>query len=302
MSQGAPERITGLGYLGIHCPHADQWNEYGPEVLGLQLASPGPDGAVRLRADDRAFRIAIHPADVGGFAYAGWEVAHAEAFHASLERMEKAGAQLHQATEDELSARQVRKMAWFLDGEGFRHELFYGQISTAHSFRPGRPHHGFVTGEAGLGHLAVAVRDFVGARRFYLDVMGFSVSDEMDAHFPILFFHTNSRHHSVAAVEVPESGLFHLMLQTRELDDVGLALDRCEALGYPIRRTLGRHPNDHTVSCYLGTPSGFDIELGWGPIEVVPGDHVTTVMEVASMWGHKQLTPSTCLPPVAYPR
>lgn len=290
--------IVGLGYLGIHSPHAEAWREYAPEVLGLEVASAASgDGGVYLRVDDRAHRIAIHPAEEEAFAYAGWEVSHAEAFALLLERIEKAGVPLFRASDSEAAARRVRKMAWLLDGDGMRHEFFYGQTSAPHSFRPGRPHGGFVTGEAGLGHLALGVGDLGAARRFYLDVMGFAVSDEMDAHFPILFFHVNPRHHSVAAVQAPAVGLFHLMLQTRELDDVGIALDRCEALGHPVRRTLGRHPNDRTVSCYLSTPSGFDIEIGWGPIDVVPGAHVTTVMESASLWGHKQLTPSSCLAP-----
>lgn len=305
MSRRDPVRIVGLGYLGIRSPHAEAWRDYGPEVLGLELAdehSGAPaDGGTYLRADDRAHRIAIHPAEKDEFAYVGWELAHAEAFEATIERVEKTGVETIPATHTELVARRVRRMAWLLDGDGIRHELFYGQTSAAHSFRPGRPHRGFVTGPVGLGHLAIGVRDLAAARRFYLDVMGFSMTDEMDAHFPILFFHTNPRHHSVAAVEAPAVGLFHLMLQVRELDDVGIALDRCETRGYPVRRTIGRHPNDRSVSCYLGTPSGFDIELGWGPIDVVPGAHVTTVAENASFWGHRQVTPSSCLAPASHP-
>ncbi len=291
-------QITGLGYLGIQSPHAARWKEYGPRVLGMQLAEEGEDGIVRLRVDDRAHRLAVHPGEPEGHAYAGWELPHAEAFADAVERVEKAGVSTSAATAAELAQRRVRAMVHFRDPDGFRHELFYGQEGKALSFHPGRPHRGFVTGEHGLGHLAVGVRDLETTRRFYLEVLGFSVTDEMDAHFRILFLHTNPRHHSVAAVEAPNAGLFHLMLQARGLDDVGFALDHCEALGVPVRRTLGRHPNDRTVSCYLGTPSGFDIEFGWGSIDVVPGENVTTVEKTASMWGHKQLTPSSCLPPI----
>ncbi|NNL84035.1 MAG: glyoxalase [Myxococcales bacterium] len=290
--------ITGLGYLGIQSPRAEQWNEYGPKVLGLQLAERDGGGVVRLRVDDRAHRLAIHYGEPEGFAYAGWELPHAEAFAEVVERVERVGIATSAATPTELALRRVRAMVHFRDPDGFRHELFYGQEGKALSFHPGRPHRGFVTGDHGLGHLAIGVRNLEATRRFYLDVLGFSVTDEMDAHFRILFFHTNPRHHSIAAVEVPNPGLFHLMLEARSLDDVGFALDHCEELGVPIRRTLGRHPNDRTVSCYLGTPSGFDIECGWGSIDVVPGENVTTVEKMASMWGHKQLTPSSCLPPI----
>ncbi len=290
--------ITGLGYLGIQSPRAEAWRDYGPKALGMQCAEGAEGDVVRLRVDDRAHRLAIHPGEPEGIAYSGWELPNAESFALAAEQVEKAGVAIAAATPSELATRRVRAMVHFRDPDGFRHELFYGQEGKARSFHPGRPHSGFVTGERGLGHLALGVRDLEAARRFYLDVLGFSVSDEMDAHFRILFFHTNPRHHSVAVVEVPNPGLFHLMLQVESLDDVGFALDGCEALEIPIRRTLGRHPNDRTVSCYLGTPSGFDIEYGWGSIDVVPGEHVTTVEKTASMWGHKQLTSSSCLPPL----
>ncbi len=220
----------------------------------------------------------------------------------AADELKQRGLRVEWGTDDEHLDRGVRLMAWFLDLDGFRHELFYGQIDRPRSFRPGRPLAGFVTGEQGLGHVAIGVSDIERSRRFFLDVMGFSFTDEIDAHLPLYFFHLSPRHHSLALGGTPgRRGLLHLGITAVDIDDVGTAADLAEHHGVEIRRTLGRHSNDRVVSFYVATPSGFDIEYGWGSIEVLPGAHTTTVMTTTSIWGHRQVTPSSFLPPLDPP-
>ena len=66
--------IKNLAYIGFRSPNAEEWRSFGPEVLGAELAPDGPDGAVRLRVDDAAHRIVIHPGERNELAYLGWEV------------------------------------------------------------------------------------------------------------------------------------------------------------------------------------------------------------------------------------
>jgi hypothetical protein len=42
-------------------PAAEKWRTFGPSILGAALADDGPHGAVRLRMDNAAWRVAIHP-------------------------------------------------------------------------------------------------------------------------------------------------------------------------------------------------------------------------------------------------
>jgi extradiol dioxygenase len=49
----------------------------------------------------------------------------------------------------------------------------------------------------------------------------------------------------------------------------------------PIARGLGRHTNDHMVPFHLRTPSGFEVEYGWG----WQVQHHTQ----GSIWGHRPL-------------
>jgi extradiol dioxygenase len=151
--------IRNLAYIGLRSPNAEQWRTFGPEVLGAQLAADGPDGAVRLRVDETAWRIAVHPAETDDLAYLGWEV---DDVAATIAVVEAAGITV---TDN-----------GFVDPFGFRHELV-PSLEHAGPFSPGRPMSGFVTGEQGLGHAVLIVPDLAAAERFYVEVLGLKASD-----------------------------------------------------------------------------------------------------------------------------
>jgi hypothetical protein len=54
-----------------------------------------------------------------------------------------------------------------------------------------------------------------------------------------------------------------------------------------ITRGLGRHTNDHMTSFYLKTPSGFDVEYGWGARTVDDATWQVQRHEKGSIWGHR---------------
>src|SRR5215213_8177859 len=57
------------------------------------------------------------------------------------------------------------------------------------------------------------------------------------------------------------------MIETNSLDDVGTTYN-IEGDRNLQHGKLGRHTNDHVFSFYVKTPSGFDVEYGWGGREV----------------------------------
>jgi extradiol dioxygenase len=77
-----------------------------------------------------------------------------------------------------------------------------------------------------------------------------------------------------------------VMLETRTIDDVGMAIDIARRNG-TLTRELGRHTNDNAVSFYVETPSGWEIEYGWSGLQV--DDEVWIVRQLigpTSLWGH----------------
>jgi len=103
----------------------------------------------------------------------------------------------------------------------------------------------------------------------------------------VVFLHCNPRHHSLALVPADQAALYHFMLEMNTLDDVGYTLDRHAETGTPVSAGLGKHTNDHMISFYSVSPSGFDVEIGCGGRLI--DDHTWTVTQLTkpSYWGHR---------------
>ncbi len=281
--------IRSLSYVGFSSPDAQEWRTFAPEILGLEVASPADDDVVRLRVDEAAWRIAIAPGDANQLDYVGWDVGGESLLAEGVAKLEAAGVEVHTGDDALANARNVAGVAWFHDPAGFRHELSYGQRAGEVPFTPGHGISGFVTGDQGLGHIVFMVPDLQASTDFYLGLLGFRHSDDIDAGMKVRFFHCNPRHHTLAISEVPgHRGVHHLMLQVENMDDVGLAYDRAVESGLPIAMSIGRHPNDGMTSFYVRTPSGFEIEFGTGGLEI-PMDQEWPVgqFDALSIWGHK---------------
>ncbi len=281
--------IKSLSYVGFLSPEPAQWRNFAPRVLGAEVVSAAADEAVRLRVDDAAWRIAIEPGVSNQLNYVGWDVGSQPLLDAAAAALEAAGVTVHAGDDQLAAARNVAGLAWFDDPAGFRHELSFGQQAGETPFTPGQGVSGFVTGEQGLGHIVLMVPDLQAATDFYMGLLGFRHSDDIDAGLKVRFFHCNPRHHTLAISEIPgHRGVHHLMLQVENIDDVGLAYDRAVAAGAPIAMGIGKHPNDKMTSFYVRTPSGFEIEYGTGGLQI-PMDREWPVgqFDALSIWGHQ---------------
>lgn len=278
--------INSFAYIGFTSPSAEEWRSFGPDVLGAQLADHDDDGAVALRIDDHAARIVIHPGGTNDVAYVGWDCGDADGLAAAVAKVESAGYAV--AHDDRVAAvRKVEALATFTDPWGFRHELTHG-LADAGAFAPGRPMSGFVTGDQGLGHIVFLLPDLDDGLRFYIDVLGFRLSDHIEMGLSLRFLHCNPRHHTVALATVPGMvGVHHLMLEVNDVDDVGRTLDLVNAHAIPVAMGLGRHTNDFMTSFYVRTPSGFEIEYGAGGRVIDDDNWEIETYDAMSIWGHK---------------
>ena len=146
-----------------------------------------------------------------------------------------------------------------------------------------------------VGAIGVTVADLDRSTAFYRDVLGFGLSDifnfRPDPSAPpvrIHFFHcNNARHHSLAIAEYPvPSGCVHVMVEVDSMTEVGRAHDRRIAHKVPLSATLGQHLNDRMTSFYMKTPSGFDLEYGFGGLQCDWDTHSAFEFTRVSIWGH----------------
>ncbi len=306
-------QIVGLGYVGLESPSPRDWLDFGTRILGLMPSRvlPGeafsvagrpssgppsagagiaPDGSVFLKADDRQWRIAIHPGGRARLAYLGFELADERSFDAALEQLVRHGVPVELADEKAARSRGVRRLATLADPAGNALELFCLPVSDRHFVSPCDA--AFVTGALGLGHVNLLVSDLAACRSFYSEVLGFRLTDfiEFGQGMASHFLRCNPRHHTLGLTRVGDvQGLHHLMLEVATTDAVGAALDRVLDAEIPITSTLGRHKNDRMLSFYFESPSGFDVEIGTGGLRV-GDDWVAHEFCEGDVWGHRGLT------------
>jgi 2,3-dihydroxybiphenyl 1,2-dioxygenase len=281
--------LQGLGYVGFGSADLDGWRQFGTGLVGLQAVERSAS-LLAFRMDDRKQRIVIDRAMPDGSRFFGWEVADAVALDRLGARLEAAKVDVIAEPQMLADARRVRSLISFRDPAGNRLEAFYGAEIADTPFSPGRSMSGFRTGPLGVGHAVLTVENIDAVMPFYVDVLGFGLSDYIEKPFRAYFFHINARHHSLALIETGKNGMHHLMVEMFSLDDVGQCYDI--ALGEPerVNVTLGRHTNDFMTSFYAKTPSAFMVECGWGGRDIEPKTWQPVEMfDGPSLWGHERV-------------
>jgi 2,3-dihydroxybiphenyl 1,2-dioxygenase len=281
--------LQALGYVGFGSSDLDDWRQFGTGLVGLQAVERG-NSLLAFRMDDRKQRIVIDRSLGEGERFFGWEVADAAALDALAAKLEHAGIDVTSEPGTLADNRRVKRLISFRDPAGNRLEAFYGAEIDESPFLPGRSISGFRTGPLGLGHAVLTVENIDAVMPFYVDVLGFQLSDYMQKPFRAYFFHINARHHSLALIETGRNGMHHLMVELFSLDDVGQCYDIALSQQDRVNVTLGRHTNDFMTSFYAKTPSSFMVECGWGGREIDPKTwQPFELMDGPSLWGHERV-------------
>lgn len=265
-------QVTELGYMGLAVSDLGAWQQFARDILALEVADEGEGDRCYLRMDAWHHRFVLHAGGDDDLAYLGFRVAGADEFGEMQKQLADAGISYRVGSLAEAEERRVLEVMKLADPDGNPVEIFHGPLLRKHRpFHPGRGMHGkFVTGSAGLGHCIVRQRDPEAALRFYqrLGMRGgveYKFGRGRDA-LQLRFVHCNARDHSVAWGVPSSSGkrLDHIMLEADNLDDVGLTHDLVRQAKIPVVIQLGKHANDHVFSFYFRSPSGFNIEYGYG--------------------------------------
>ena len=286
--------VSCLGYLGFKAADLGAWSSFATGVLGL-MPTEGPEGALRFRTDAQSWRLSVEQGTEDDIDFVGFEVPGPEALAELAARLTAAGVALGNDDEGLARERGVSGLVSCRDPQGLRVEIYYGPTE-----RHEIPFHsagvsGFVTGEEGVGHVVLTTPDIAASRAFYQGLLGFRLSDIIrmaigpKLAIELEFYHCNPRHHTLALVPAPApKKLHHFMLQVNSIDEVGFAMERAQAAGVPITASLGRHTNDYMISFYARTPSGFEVEYGFGARTVDDATWRVARHDAPSSWGHKR--------------
>ncbi|BDX20131.1 VOC family protein [Halopseudomonas aestusnigri] len=286
--------IRALSYFVAQIDDLHKWRDYAENVLGM-MTSEAPGGGLYIKMDNRPFRMLVVEGAPDRYLASGWELGSKPAFDALLEKLSSKQVAFELQSAEFCRQRGVNEAAVLFDPCGNRHELTWGYLSDCEPFVSPQGVPRFLTGDMGLGHTVLPAPDFDACAAFYRDVLGFAISDifnfRPDPNGPAIRIHFmhcgNARHHSLAIAEydVP-SKCVHVMVEVDSMTEVGRAHDRRVAHKVPLSATLGQHLNDQMTSFYMKTPSGFDLEYGWGGLQVDWDKHTAFEFTKVSIWGH----------------
>lgn len=284
--------VKALGYIGLSVSDLEAWSSFARDELGLVVVERS-DGALDLRVDDYAWRIRLEQGEADDLSFAGWEVSSREDLELLATKLKDAGVAVAVGDAEFCANRQVAGLIHFKDPDGLACEAFYGPLQLTQEPFASPTGVQFKTGDQGLGHIVLATKDKPSLTRFYEKTLGFKLSDHINTEvvpgrpLSLSFYRCNGRHHSLAIAPIPmPKKLVHFMLEATNVDDVGRAMYRVLDNKRHLSFTLGRHSNDEMLSFYVMTPSGFDLEYGWGGLAVDDDTWHVKTHNVNSAWGH----------------
>jgi hypothetical protein len=267
----APTRLE-MAYLGVEVSDLGATTRFNQDLLGLEASGAREGYPSSWRVDLAPYRLLAREGPSDDIAVLGIEAADESVFEEVVNMVEASGTATAEADDAACKGRQVRRMARMIAPWGTPIELVLGFERLAEEpVLDGVPG-GFLTHGVGFGHLVLEVEggQFEASRRFLEQGIGLVRSDSLtmdtgDGQMRGVFYHCNPRHHSLALgtppAGAPPRRLHHMMLEAREVDGV--------------------------VSFYAVGPAGYQVEVGWGAVQITDpwdGDHV---YDRGSRWGHK---------------
>jgi 2,3-dihydroxybiphenyl 1,2-dioxygenase len=284
-----------LGYVMVASERIAEWKVFGRDGLGMHVDDIEGGGlAFRLDAHER--RLIIRRGDAEDVVALGIELDDEAARQEIVARLSARGVQVQRGSAEEARLRGVEDFLSFTGPKRQTIELYVRPILSDESLKMRGS--GFLTGSAGIGHVAITTREPEALQAFWQDIFDARISDHIEDRvgsvvMDFTFLRINERHHSVAVactrgkrLNPVRTHIHHLNLQAASLDDVSAAYLRCREMGYGIANAIGQHPNDKELSFYVVTPSGFEMELGWNPIVVDEASWHPTTYQGISLWGH----------------
>lgn len=281
-----PLRFARLGYCRLRCPDLTKSIGFYRDLVGLTLARQDNDAAW-LRCSDKPYDLILEAGDAPGLSGIGFELESAadlDAAHAIVERLGLSPAWRDAAG---CGAMGLTRSLLFTDPiTGMEIDFYSGQAIEA------APLSGQITKIVRLGHVVLNVTDLEAAHRFWVDELGFGVSDRVEGVAEWLRCWPNPLHHSLALLQSDANTLHHINFMVTDVDDVGSAMNRLKAADVPIVFGPGRHLPSTSIFLYCLDPDGNSAEFSFGmelfeehgargPREL---EHKAEVMDI---WGSK---------------
>ncbi|MBD0291636.1 MAG: VOC family protein [Thermoleophilia bacterium] len=233
-------RLVGLHHVGLRVADVDEAVARWSREFGFTLRERH-DGSAYLRCAFEDYGLELLEAEEPGFDHAGWEL--------------EPGVELERTgVEGKLHERPGRPPTLLLlDPDGHGVEL------VPHGGRAGElPDVAQLTSELPalhprkVGHVNVVTGDVARLSAFYVDELGFRITDRLGDEG--LWLHLNTDHHVHAMLEKPPAHFHHFALELRDFGEMRVMLDHLAKHGRWVVWGPGRHGVAASLFAYVRVP------------------------------------------------
>ncbi|WP_371542937.1 VOC family protein [Streptomyces sp. NBC_00554] len=284
-----------LGYVVIETDRFADWRRFGTEAIGMHRDDLDA-GLMCFRLDDQECRFLLRRGPAEDVVAIGWHIDDHTTFERIEARIRARGVPVVEGTPEEATLRGVERLLRFPGPKGITQEIYTAPVKSAEPLTMLAT--GFVTGDSGMGHIAITSTRPAQIRGYFNTVFDARLTDYIDetisgVKLKIRFLRVNERHHSIAIaavrglpVDPVRTRVQHLNIQAATLDDVARSYQRVHELGFDMALSVGQHTNDKELSYYARTPSGFEWEVGWNPVVIDENTWQPSTHQGISVWGH----------------
>lgn len=163
-------------------------------------------------------------------------------------------------------------------GFGFSIKAPEGQIFTILTEGAARVLEHLDAAPTKLSHLVFNSAKIDQMTEFFIDVLGFKLSDETA---PMKFIRCSADHHSVALAKGDGPSINHIAFEMPDVDALMSGSGRLRREGYNIEWGVGRHGPGNNIFSYFIEPNGFVVEYTTGMQQI---DEATYKPETAAYW------------------
>ncbi len=243
-----PTTQARLSHVGLRAPEAETLQRFYRDVVGMSL-NEEVEETLRLGWGLGHHALEISPGEAGLDHFA-LEVPDPEHLDGLVNRLARRGVGVVEGRPggDHPDTFEVE------DPDGNRIEL-HGRVdrSGEHAADPGRR-------PVRIDHVTLASRAMEEMVAFYVEVLGFRISDRMEDVFTWL--RCNREHHTVAIVDSDDPGrLDHYAFELGGWGDFKTWCDELAARNVPVRWGPGRHGPGNNLFLFFDDSAGFHVEL-----------------------------------------
>lgn len=279
-----PIRYSRLGYCRLHVTDLAKSVAFYRDLMGLMLAREEGQTAW-LRCSDKPYDLVLEQGRAAGLSGVGFELETAAGLEHAFARIADLGYAPEWNDAARNAAQQVASGFRFRNPDtGLELDFYAGQAVADTAYQP------TVTKIERLGHVVLNCKSYADAHRFWVDDLGFAISDHVPGKIAFLRAWPNPLHHSFALLEGAEDGLNHFNFMVTDIDDVGTAMNRLKKADVPIVFGPGRHLPSTSIFIYFLDPDGITTEYSFG-MEEIPEDapraprDLEPKPEVLDTWG-----------------